>query len=387
MSAFPFDAAAAYRIRMIGKSLIKSGHSFDVYTNTIHYNSLNTDAKGQFDGIPYVYLHGTIELNRSFLIKWLLFVKGLFKLVHILFEFDKRKDIVYVYANGYNESFNLFVLLFCKLFGLKVVQEINEWQHNDLNQRWVKFLMEGPVTRWSDGVVAISHDIKEKVLICNPNLKTIVIPVLGDFREVRSDEIIIQEVSDSIQYCFWMGLVDGYIQDVLFVINACARSFHDGVDLHVVIAGGFSEESKNRIIEEAEQCCFPVERIRLLGYVSEVQLDCWISRAKFFMVPMWISEKSKYRFPTKISFFMFAGKPLITCAIGELGRILEDKKNVLFFRPSDIDDASAKIKILFDDKRLYESISENTKLFANEKLCYTSYSDVFGDFFQDIIGK
>jgi len=381
LTGFPYGTAAAHRIRMVGKALLNSGCSFKVYTNNIFVNKLNNDSQGIFEGIPYVNLHGSTGLRHNKLVRSFLFIKGLIKLFPIIRRMKPKDDVVYIYAHGYAVIFNLIVLIICRWFGIKVVQEINEWYHNDLNRKAEKYFTEGPILKLSTGAIVISENIKSVVCKINSNLKTIVIPVLG---EPFIDE---QPSNDKIAepYCFWMGLVDGYLEDVIFIVKACGIAYQKGYRFLFLISGSYSNESMNRIYNEASLAGFPERNIRLLGYVSETEIKNYCLNAYFYIIPLWDTERSSSRFPTKIASFMFCGKPLITCKIGAIGKMLNDGENVLFYQPGDIQDLSEKIVILFEEKEMYDKLCINTYDFAMQNFLYKNYGNSLHKYFENLI--
>lgn len=381
LTGFPYGTAASHRIRMMGKAIINSGCSFKVYTNNIFVDTLNIDSQGIFEGIPYINLHGTTRLKQNKIVRSFLFIKGLIKLYPIIKNMKPKDDIVYIYARGYAFIFNLTVLIICKWFKIKVVQEINEWCHNDLGQKAEKYFLEGPILRLSTGAIVISENINLIVCKLNSDLKTIVIPILAEpFKNEHSPDLKIID-----RYCFWMGQIDGYIEDVIIIVKACGIAYQKGYRFKFLISGSYSNESMNRIFNEASLSGFPKINICLLGYVSEAELKNYCLNAYFYIVPLWDTERSSSRFPTKIASFMFCGKPLISCKIGAIGKMLTDQENVIFYKQGDIQDLSEKIEILLEDKELYYKLCLNTFDFAMNFFYYKNYSNSLNEFFKNLI--
>lgn len=370
-SGFPFGTANAKRINLLGKAIIASGNSFRVFTNSIEYNKFNSMLKGDYEGIPFEYLHQRqIKSGLSKSLKIRYFFAGIFRLVGILKNLDKKNDVVYSYNHG--TLFNYYLIVLCKFFRLKLIQEINEWYHNDLNRKLERYIVEGPLVKKSDAAVVISETIERKVLEINPDLKVLRIPVLEDFSKSTLKH---EPVGSITKYCFWMGDVIGYLHDVLFITKALGEVYKTGVSLEFYISGPSNDESLNQIVETAIQFGFPAENIKLLGYLDEVELNRYCRDAYFFVVPLWDDERSKSRFPTKIASFMQAGKPVISCRLGEISNLLTDRENILFYKEGNYIDLADKIGELVEDKDLYDKISTNSSQFAIEKFNYMSYKN------------
>jgi glycosyltransferase involved in cell wall biosynthesis len=370
-SGFPFGTANAKRINLLGKAIIASGNSFRVFTNSIEFNKFNSMLKGDHEGIPFEYLHQRqIKSGLSKSLKISYFFTGIFRLIGILKNLDKNNDVVYSYNHG--TLFNYYLIVLCKFFRLKLIQEINEWYHNDLNRKLERYIVEGPLVKKSDAAVVISETIERRVLEINPNLKVLQIPVLEDFSK---STLKYETVGSTTKYCFWMGDVIGYLHDVLFITKALGEVYKTGVSLEFFISGPSNDESLSQVVETAIQFGFPAENIKLLGYLDEVELNRYCRDAYFFVVPLWDDERSKSRFPTKIASFMQAGKPVISCRLGEISNLLTDRENILFYKEGNYIDLADKIGELVEDKDLYDKISTNSSQFAIEKFNYMSYKN------------
>lgn len=374
-TGFPNGTAAANRIKMIAKALKEGGCGVGIYTNSVENNFLNTKVNGLYDDIPFLYLHETVKLNISKIRKIPLIVKGIFLLFQKLARLSKKEDVVYLYSQG--DLQNIVIMLFCKFRELKIVQEINEW-HSDFRYPYEKTVRLFMV-KYSDGAIIISNEINNRVLDINPKLKTTIIPILQS--PSIADKI---GPSSDLPYCFWMGLIDGYLKDILFIIEACGKSKENNpLDFNIVLSGPFSQDSKIKIIECANKAKFPINNIILLGYIEEKELNRICANAFFYIIPMWNDQRSNSRFPTKLATFMFFGKPVITCEIGEIGKTLTDKKNVIFYKSGEVDDLSLRINEIFENKELYKVVSENSKIYAFNNFNYKNYSQKLIIFFKE----
>ena len=379
---FPNGTAGTMRVKMIGKALLESGCNFSIYTNTLKNNIFNNSASGIDEGIEFKYLHGTTSLDKIKLLKLFLFVKGIFALNRILSSKNKHIDIIYIYSHG--SIFNLLTILLCKFYQLRIVQEINEWDTRENKKYLNTFISEGPMVKWSDAALVISKKIKEKVLSLNPDLKVYTLPVLEDPLKFEAHKV---DYTTHNNYCFWMGQVDGYLNDILLIIKSCSLAYKNGYHFSFVIAGEYSENSLDEITKTASHHGYPISNINLLGYLDEKELLCYCKCAYFYIVPLWNNQKSFYRFPTKLSTFLFCGKPIITCKVGDVGDLLTDNFNVLFYEPGDIQDLNHQITKLFDDSSLYINLCINSKYFANNILNYGKYSKSLHDFFTSVISN
>ncbi|MFA6085488.1 glycosyltransferase [Mucilaginibacter sp.] len=382
VTGFPHGTATANRIKMIAKALINQGNHFCVYTNCFLFNKYNTLPKGQYEGIDFLYLHGHTEEINSNLKKLLLFLKGIIRLHHVISKLDPKIDIIYICAQG--KIFNVITILLSKLYRIKVIEEINEWNHVVLNRKIEKIINEGPLIKWTDGAIVISNKLDRTIKAIVPNYTTILIPVLEDAEKFNRLTPVKENIS---QYCFWMGLVDGYLHDILFIIKGLGLAYKNGYNYNFTISGPYNQDSLNKIINNAAEFGYPFQNINLLGYISEDELMNQCKNAHFYIVPLADDIRSQSRFPTKVASYMFCGKPILTSKIGEVGSLLEDYYNVLYYTPDDFNSLSEKIKLLSTNVHLYKTICTNTTKFAINNFDYKIYGNRIHTFFSEILSK
>jgi len=381
ITGFPFGTAAASRIRMIGKSLSLVDVSFTIYTSTIVYNKFNILQYGTFENIEYYYLHNCINLNKSKIIKVLLWFKGVSKMFLIIKSLDSTNDCVYIYSQG--RLFNVFAVLFARLFKVKIVQEINEWDYKEQKGFLKKYILKYFMIKKSNGAIAISNNIIEKINEIKDEAKNLLLPVLEDSKIYNNYSA---EPFDDSKYCFWMGLVDGYWNDIDLLLKAFCITHKAGCFYELKIAGPISQGTTNRIYNTFKSYSIDLKYINILGYITEEDRIRYCKYASFFVVPLWNDDKSSHRFPTKIASFMFSGNPILTCNVGEVGRLLSNEENVIYFNVGDETDLANKIMLLFDNKELRDRIKKNSFDFAVEHFDFRMYSQPLYQFFKQIIG-
>lgn len=374
IAQFPVGMAPTHRIKMIGRSVIQGGNTFRVFTNTTVHNEFNTEFMGEYKSIKFRYLHNQVRIINKRPQRLYYYLLGCLKLFSLIRRMDPTLDIAYVYSQG--RMFNFYTILCCRIFSVKIVQEINEWSHNEHDNRLKKYLIEGPIVRKSHGALVISEYINEQVLRRNPKLNTEIIPVLEDPSRYTGNP----GPADH-PYCFWTGDVNGYLRDVIAIIEASALAWKAGHRFSIVLAGPCGKKSRSQIDATAAASGYPAESISVLGFISEDSLLDYCRKAYFFALPLWKNERSGARFPNKMAQFMFSGKPVITCEVGEVGKILAGTDSALFYKPGDIGDFSLKIMQVFSDENHYLELCKRTKEVACDNFSYLKYSSKLNLFF------
>lgn len=374
-SGFPYGEAIASRILLIGKALRESNTSFEVYTLYFNKNHQNNIWHGNHEGIYFQYLHKSVGIHKKKAIKLLLAVYGYLRLSIKLIHIRKSETVIYLYSQG--SVFNLIVLILSKIIGIKVIEEINEWKFNPFGIGFKKFMYHGPMVRWSNGALVISESIRQNVSHINKNLKLFKLPILQDFNTK------IPLTTDSTYpnpFFLWVGHVDVYYRDVIFAIDAVRLLNNKGINITCLICGRFSNDTYEKHLKSHVG-----ETVRFLGYVPDDMLNSLMSKAVFFLLPLWNDRQSHNRFATKLALYLAYSKPVLTCAIGEVCNHLTDKQNVLFYKENDIEDLVEKIIFLLNNPEISKQIGINGRLYAEMQFNYRNYSESLHGFFKHVL--
>lgn len=376
-TGFPYGTATANRIRMIGKAFIAGGYTFNVLINTVINNKLNIKTFGNIDNINYYYLNKTTNFKKNKFALFILLAKGYLNLFVKISKMKPKSDIVYIYSQG--GLLNPITLLYCKLFKIKTIQEINEWYHRQLKRPLSVFIMEKIALKYSQGAIVISSVINNIVKNINPKIKTIIIPVIEDPDNFTFDN---KKQADN-RYCFWMGQVDGFIHDIEFIIKGLSISYNNGFDYDFYISGPYTNETKKRIFDFCVKNNYPQNKVYLLGFINDTELRYYCKNAHFYVVPLWDDSRSNARFPTKIASFLFCGKPVLTSKIGDVGSILVNNETALFYESNNYHDLASKIELL-NNNELYNKLCVQSLFFAKKNLGYNVYSDKLFNFVSNL---
>jgi glycosyltransferase involved in cell wall biosynthesis len=382
-TTFPNGEATNNRIIMIGKCLQSKNIQFNIYLNSEgNKNPLNTEVEGNIQGLKFSHLNKSTTIG---LPRWKRIfnysVKGFYNTALILKSMSKEKDqIVYLYSHG--SIFNVWVSVVAKLFDVAVVQEVNEWAA-DIDQRWFYgYVYKKIMFRWAKGAIVISDNIKFQVeshTLSNASISTFMLPVLADGNDWKLHP---QDIHKTFVWC---GLIDGYFKDVLFIIHAFNKIHNKYPDYRLIICGKYKQETQKKILEILQSLAIPLEKLQLTGFITNDELFQYCQTATALVSPLWNDQASIARFPTKIASFLFSGRPVLTCNIGEVGKLLEDGNTALFFKQADENDLADKMTRMIEDIHYASVIGLHGKALALRKLDYRAYADGLFTFFHSLI--
>jgi glycosyltransferase involved in cell wall biosynthesis len=381
-TTFPNGEATNSRIIMIGKALQLKNAQFIIHLNSEgNKNSLNDQLEGSLDGLKFIHLNKSMTVG---LPRWSrmfnYFGAGFYNTLLILKKISREKNqIIYLYSHG--SIFNVWVSVLARLFNVPVVQEVNEWA-GDIDQRIVYgFIYKKVMFKWAKGALVISDNIERQVLLnkqLNKNLKTLTLPVLADGTDWKRHPKAIDKTF------LWCGLIEGYFRDVIFIINAFSKIHNEYPAYKLIICGKHKPETSERISELLKSLNVPLEKLILTGFVTNESLVQYCQSATALISPLWNDQTSMARFPTKIASFLFSGRPVLTCQVGEVGKHLQDNKTALFFGQSDENDLADKMKKVIVDPNLAATIGMQGMALAYDKFDYRVYADELFGFFDSL---
>lgn len=136
----------------------------------------------------------------------------------------------------------------------------------------------------------------------------------------------------------------------------------------LLIAGvGPEEENIKDIIKQNNM----EKNVKLLGFLQENEIEEYIKKARFVVVPSICYEN----FPYGVLEAHLAGKPVIGANIGGIPEIISDGETGLLYQYNNIQELSEKMKILFEDNILLNKMNENIKNISKEKYNKENYYD------------
>jgi glycosyltransferase involved in cell wall biosynthesis len=333
---FPFGAASTSRVMLMGRALLSVGIPFHVWHLGPSSFPENTQKRGELQGITWNYLTPSIRRPENSWLRMFYFLWGCMALPFPLLR-HRRDACVYLYYQG--DAINLWVLMLCRMLSIPVAQECCEWWPGTLKEtRFNRWMYQRVMFRWSAGALPISALIEKRIReVSRKGYPLLRVPILVDALEVRreSDHLPFTPGTDR-PYIFWCGVVDGYFRDPLFLIRALgmARQKHE-IRIRLVLAGPCSDAAKKELSRETANAGLEPDQVIITGYIAENELFRLATHAAAALLPLWDDDRSRSRFPTKLGLYVAAGRPIVTCAIGEIVHFLRDKETALFAAPAD----------------------------------------------------
>jgi glycosyltransferase involved in cell wall biosynthesis len=116
----------------------------------------------------------------------------------------------------------------------------------------------------------------------------------------------------------------------------------------------------------------PTETARVVatGWLDRDSLLRMYSESSVCLAPLFGDQRSGARFPTKIGEYAAAGRPIVTSAVGEARRYLEDRVNAFVAEPDDAASFAGKILEVFSDPGLATAVGGRARHLAENVFDY-----------------
>jgi glycosyltransferase involved in cell wall biosynthesis len=340
-SGFPLGAMDAPRIINVGKALQKAGIKFRVLHCGPSPISANMNSVGVHEEIAYEYTTYTTKRPKNVLLRTLLYAWGILILIARLVALrpQRRRTSVYIYIH--KGPIGVLSAAVCRILGIPVVQEVNEWwpgtgTHDD--SRFTNWLYKGPMFSLATGTLVISTLIEERVRAVSQGLKRPLIvqrtPILVDINKFYPGGPASAFLNGLVPQFVWCGAVAVYLKDMDFLIRALARVIQKNMKCQLTIVGSACEDARRRVRQYAEAQGV-ADAVLMTGFVDDYQLNSIYRSAAGLLLPLFDDDRSRTRMPTKLGGYLASGTPVITCDVGDLTGLLSHKLNAYLGAPND----------------------------------------------------
>lgn len=321
------------------------------------------------EGIDMQFIPTYIEANT--ISKILFFLKAYRKIRQ---EFKRNKpDIVHIhmsYKGSFTRKFAIHKL--CTNYGIPDVihlhgSEFKKWyDESDMKKKeQIRRLM-----RESSALVVLGEQWNRIVKEIEPNTNTIV---------VSNTVHIPQEVTSwkqPFQVLFLGVLIQRKgVEDLLKVI----KLLKDSVDIshvHVVIAGSGEEEEKLK-----QQCeSLKIDNlVEFVGWTTGQKKERLLKESQMLVLPSY-NEGLPIAILEAISY----GLPVVATDVGDIPSAVRNSINGFVFKPGDIGAFAEYLKEIIADRKLYENMSLNSRIIAENEFSDEKYFQKIKECYTDI---
>jgi len=372
---FPYKLTAANeKNSLIAKALIFA--DYDVYLTSKVTNNSGRDFEGTIDRIYYRnFSHNQLKT------RFIQYIFGVISETRFLLLLKKEYKSIYLIGSYTSIVRYLLYSIFCKIFRINLVLNIMEWHiatNKDLSipRRVNAFLFDKYAFRLSKGTIAISEFIISNLKRNKSNTKFLLIPALTDVFKIDNIEESQGAKFNYILYCG--GIV--YNEVIETVINTF-KELKNGIHLVLILHGHnlLEEKLRNKIANDVYS-----DKIHVLSNLNYSSLIQYYKNAAVLLVPLRNSIQDKARYPQKIAEYSACSRPILSNEIGQVGSDFHHKTDIYYANSFTSNDLAEGIKLILQDEKLAEKISNNARKKAERYFDYKNYIKKLDQFLNNL---
>jgi len=312
--------------------------------------------------------------------KWI-YAEGLLQASSRLYALRKKESNLCVYSKFSGGRFAMFYR-YLHAIGYPVAQEVNEWWPGTGERS-----RRDRELRTSQGAVAISRPIIARLRNLpsyNREYRILHVPILIDTDEWAPSEALFQEARPgNIPYVLWCGNMDCADEDIQFLLQV-AKAVNDAETCRLMLVGRCSPVMRDQICGLTKKFGFREDLLDFPGYVSDNELNRLMSGATALLLPLWETERSMCRFPTKLGHYLASGTPVVTTAQGDLTLYLKDGNSACMVSPGDVAAFAGKVIFLLQNAAQAKSIGMAGRSIAKQHFSIDAHKVKLARFFSEM---
>ncbi len=340
---YPYGMAGSKRIRLFAEYLVRL---HIVKAIVVGKNNGKNGNAGIFNKVPYAFIKfNFLQLCFSY-----------YKVFELLKkEFDpSKKNVIFLY-NGIGLKNYIFSII-GKYQHFKIITDIVEdYSVAKENLSWkLKLLLklnnyfDPYVSKFADGIIVISTTLLKKYIdYKTPQNKLIIIPVSAENLFLN----LHKEKPDSQPLIFAYSGTYGQRDGVELIIEAFKLLLKSNSKVCLHLAGKINEKIKKLISN--------VSQINYLGLIPDDEYYQFLQNADVLLMTRINSPYANAGFPFKLGEYLATGNPVIATDVSDLKNYLEDKKDVIFANPSDINSLLETMEFAISNKLVINEIGKN----------------------------
>lgn len=376
---FPNGMAQTARIRMVGKALVASGCRFTVL-NIGGGLCPNKTSSGAVDGIHFAHLPGGTERPSNSLIRRAIYTMGTLQVATRLHSIRKVERNLCVYSWLEGRKFALFHR-YLRSIHCPIVEEVNEWWPGTSQS-----LIRQRSMCLTQGTIAISHPIVDRLKnlpLYRPAHRILRVPVLVEPIDWWPLGRTAGTPHSESPYIMWCGNIACSIEDIQFLLRV-TKVVNDSEKCRLILVGKYDGSTSEGICKMAVDFGVKESLLEFSGFVSNSGLRRLMNEATALLLPLWETERSVCRFPSKLGYYLASATPVVATSLGDLTYYLENAKSACLVAPNNVNEFAERVTFLLRNKEQAKSIGMAGRQVAIQHFSIQANKAKLTQFFKEI---
>ena len=394
--SYPDGFAATSRIRCFAKALIAAGDEVEVISprNIKIFPGSKIYFHGIHDGVNYKILNNFYQGQNRWIKYLLAYLEPLVLFIYVTVSCGCA-DVYLIYSS--NNVLSYFSMIILKLFGKKIIIEVNEYPYETPGSRISRIPIANKILKifyWrgvfplANGILVISKALEDVAVKYAPKAKILRIPILTEYKSLLSENNAIK--SDQV-YLVHAGTLSEQKDGIFVVFQAFVKAhkmlFKEyGIRLKFYLTNRVAQTTILKKIESILHDNNLSEEVIMMGYCEEKKLNDLLCGALVMVINKPDHLQNLYNFPTKLGLYLASHRPVIFAGHGmEVNQYLINEDNAIVVTPNDIDQISAQIVRCYSDPEFSRKIGNNGAETVKQHFYYSNHSVVLSKFMQSLL--
>lgn len=306
----------------------------------------------------------------------------------------RRSDVFILYFNTAWTRFAMITVL--RLFGKKVVLELNEYPYSAEGSRLTRLPFVRPLLRQfvfraifpiAPNFIVISKALEHLVATRAPKAATLQVPILAEDRPVQ---VPWPDIDKNDIYIFHAGTLSEQKDGIYAVFKAFTRAHHELFERHSVrlkflLTNNMTQPELWARINELLVRNNVEDYVAVTGFCSDDELDQYLRGALALIVNKPKNLQNDHNFPTKLTKYLASGRPVILAAEKtEANRFLDDKVNAITVAPNDSTAISEALVHCFENPAAAREIGQAGSAVCEERFFYARHAQRLSEFMHSL---
>lgn len=343
---FPDGNAATNRVYTYAKGFIENGSNTYIVCFRNEYMEVG---EGIVDGIYFYHPLCQKKRNKYFIIRRWHKLKKFYKAFLILNQVNQKDKINAIICYSQLLQTQSFGFILSKIFNTKIILEVSEHPLKDY-QGFITKRLQGKIkssleTKLCDGIICISKYLTDFYLKRGfPEKRLFLVPSTvdpGRFRLSGSSAL-------NFEYILYCGHLNLSKDGVDILIRSFAKISGKFPEINLVLIGKGSPEDE-AILKNIVSTLNIQSRVYFLGQKTRAEVPNYLKNAKILALSRPASIVADAGFPSKLTEYLAAGKPVVVTKVGEIPSYLKDGQNAFLTQPGSVDAFSEKLNFVLNN--------------------------------------
>ena len=308
--------------------------------------------------------------------------KSILKFFSDAFGFIKLRrvkgDLNLFYAYDTPDLKNIFLILYAKLLGYKIVLDLVEDNSvaasyggflNKLRIKSGQYLLKSSPL-YGDLFIGISNHLFLMLSVLVKDLSRVMyIPVTVDLEKIKVSECA-EKQGMKIFYGGSFGKKDG----IEYLIGGFEKVHQNFPEAELILTGKIDDTKYLDGILQKYQTKKVRDKIKYLGFLSSEEYLKVLGECDVFCVTRNNSQAANTGFPSKLAEFLASGKAVVASDVGDVGKLLQNGKELLLVPPEDEQALANALTLILNDRSLVDKLGQAGRRAANEIFDNKKYS-------------